>query len=65
MKTTRNTNANYQKQSKLKTAISEIALKYVANKKGMTIGEYGQVYDAEAWESMLNRILTEVEEVDL
>lgn len=52
----------YHKQVKLKSAISELALEYVASEKGMTVGQYGSVYDSEAWERMLNSILNQIEE---
>lgn len=53
-------NTTYQTQVKLKTAISELALEYVAGQKNMTVAEYGQVYNSEAWERMLNRIMKEI-----
>ncbi len=52
----------YRKQVKLKTAISELALEYVTGQIDLTFDEYCEVYDAEAWERMLVRILKEIDE---
>ena len=51
----------YQIQAKLKTAISELVIEYIAGQKNMTVGEYGQVYDSEAYERMLITIMREIE----
>lgn len=46
--------------AKLKIDVSPIIIQYIAKENGMTVGEFGKVYQSEEYEDMLNRIVKEV-----
>lgn len=45
---------------KLKYQISSIIVRHIADKEGITPSEYGEVYDSEKHEQMLEAIMSEI-----